>query len=276
MKVYAIRDKALMSSGDLAWLIYYEKYDRFCIELSRNTDEWILPPILSSFRKKNKLTLDFHWSRIWVESRIVPPDRQNLGMILKRNGLDYYNPYALLLLTGGCCAQDDCFIVPLKAGAYPEELTLRLQEKIRELIYVSGNRTHLVFCDGRILTFEPGAADAFSGRSRRLLEYYHNFSECRVSPGGQAVEWTDEQYIPADELRKSLAAKPFTEEDLFAYVRKNLVSTGEVTEILKCSRQNVGDLVKRGKLKPVREEKNNSLFLRSDVLQRADLQRAEG
>ena len=48
MKAYAIRDEALPRQRDLAWLLYYEKNDRFTIELSRKCDEWTLPPILSS------------------------------------------------------------------------------------------------------------------------------------------------------------------------------------------------------------------------------------
>ena len=38
--------------------------------------------------------------------------------------------------------------------------------------------------------------------------------------------------------------------------------------MLHCSRQNINDLVRREKLKPVRENGNNSLFLKSDIMKR--------
>ena len=55
------------------------------------------------------------------------------------------------------------------------------------------------------------------------------------------------------------------QEDILSFVKNNLISTREAALMLSCSRQNINDLVKRGKLKPVREEGNNSLFLKRDI-----------
>ena len=60
---------------------------------------WETPLILSSFLKKGQKTINAYWSRIWVQQRIVPSDRQNLGMILRDNGLDFYDEYKLLTMT---------------------------------------------------------------------------------------------------------------------------------------------------------------------------------
>lgn len=47
---------------------------------------------------------------MWVRQRIVPPDRQNIGQILKANGLEEYDEFSLLMFGSGRCAQDDyCF-----------------------------------------------------------------------------------------------------------------------------------------------------------------------
>ena len=128
MRAYAIRDASIDKSRDLAWLLYYEREDTFHIEISDNVDEWDAPLILSSFVKRGVRALDPYWSRVWVEQRIVPRDRQNLGMILKENGLKEYDVHRLLILADGRCAQDECFIVPLKTASFPQELCRRLGE----------------------------------------------------------------------------------------------------------------------------------------------------
>ena len=88
MKTFAIRDEESKKKKDLAHLIYFEKDKKFYIELPDNADFWETPLILSSFLKRGQRSIDSHWSKIWVQQRIVPTDRQNLGQILKANGLD--------------------------------------------------------------------------------------------------------------------------------------------------------------------------------------------
>ena len=78
-----------------------EKDKKFYIELPDTADYWETPLILSSFLKRGKKTIDSHWSKIWVQQRIVPTDRQNLGQILKANGLEEYDEFKLLMLAKG-------------------------------------------------------------------------------------------------------------------------------------------------------------------------------
>ncbi|MCR5523965.1 MAG: helix-turn-helix domain-containing protein [Clostridia bacterium] len=47
-----------------------------------------------------------------------------------------------------------------------------------------------------------------------------------------------------------------------------VVNTAEAAKILNCSRQNIDDLIKRGKIKPIKEMANDKLFLKSDILKR--------
>ncbi|MBR2823489.1 MAG: hypothetical protein IKE24_07385 [Clostridia bacterium] len=44
---------------------------------------------------------------MWVQQLIVPQDRQNIGQVLKENGLGVYDEFQLLMLTMGRCAQED-------------------------------------------------------------------------------------------------------------------------------------------------------------------------
>lgn len=134
MKIYAIRDASISKERDLAWLLYYPEAGEYHIEISEEVDEWEAPLLLSSFVKRGKRSLDPDASRQWAELRVIPPDRQNLGMILRDNGLEEYDPYRLLTLAGGRCAQDDCFLVPLRESRMPPPLRERLRRTIVSFI----------------------------------------------------------------------------------------------------------------------------------------------
>ena len=88
MKIFVIRNEEDKTRKNLAYLIYYEKDKRFYIELPDDADIWETPLILSSRLKRGEKTINAYWSKIWVQQRIIPQDRQNLGRILKDNGLD--------------------------------------------------------------------------------------------------------------------------------------------------------------------------------------------
>ena len=77
MKIFAVRDESDPTRRDVAYLLYYEQAKRFYIELPENADPWSTPLLLSSFLKKGERTVNAYWSKLWVQQRIVPPDRQN-------------------------------------------------------------------------------------------------------------------------------------------------------------------------------------------------------
>ena len=85
MKIFAIRDASIAKDRDLAWLLYYPAADEFHIEVCDGVDEWEAPLLISSFVKRGEKSLDPQSSRLWAELRIIPPDRQNLGMVLRDN-----------------------------------------------------------------------------------------------------------------------------------------------------------------------------------------------
>ena len=105
MKISVIRDDKI-TGKDLGYLFYYEHPEKFFIEIPGHVDEWESPLILSSLVRRGIRSVDAYWSGIWVQQRIVPVDRQNLGQILRDNGLQDYNPYTLLMLGHGRCAQE--------------------------------------------------------------------------------------------------------------------------------------------------------------------------
>lgn len=279
MRAYAIRDASIDKGRDLAWLLYYEREDTFHIEISEDVDEWDAPLILSSFVKRGVRALDPYWSRVWVEQRIIPSDRQNLGMILKENGLTEYDAYRLLVLSDGRCAQDECFITPLKTGAFPQELNRRLAGTLSCIVPVP-DRTLLFFrdglvesiCDTELLELPSWETAAFctvvSDRERlmkRLRLYRERLVGLTMQPGGHGITISDDCHIPVDILRSGGTTLSVAAADFKAYLQQELIDTAGAAELMGCTRQNIQDLVSRGRIKPVMTLRNNFLFLRSEL-----------
>ena len=87
MRIFAIKDDTLSQEIVLGYLIYYENAKAFYIELPDDADPWETPLLLSSFVKRGEHSVSSYWSRLWVQQRIIPRDRQNIGQVLKESGL---------------------------------------------------------------------------------------------------------------------------------------------------------------------------------------------
>lgn len=59
-----------------------------------------------------------------------------------------------------------------------------------------------------------------------------------------------------------------SKDDLKAYIVEEVINTSEAIEILGCTRQNLNDLIKRGKIVPIKDLPRDRLFFKSDILQR--------
>lgn len=129
MRVFAIKDETLPADRILGYLIYYQQARAFYIELPENGDPWETPLLLDGFLKRGETGVGSYWSRMWVQQRIVPPDRQNIGQILRENGLTEYDEFSLLLLSQGRCAQDDCYLEEISAKELPKELEAGWRKK---------------------------------------------------------------------------------------------------------------------------------------------------
>ena len=92
MKIFAIRESN-DKKKDIGFLFYYEKAKEFYIEILDNLDDWDVPLLLSSLYKKGLKTINSYWSKVWVQQRIVPSDRQNIGQILRDNKLKVYDNF---------------------------------------------------------------------------------------------------------------------------------------------------------------------------------------
>ena len=265
MVIFEIRDDSIKMNHLLGYLFYFERSKRFYAELMPDLTEWDAPFIFSAFVKKGLFSIDASWSERFVNQRIVPTDRQNLGTILRDNKLNEYNIYKLLLLSEGRCAQDEIYLNKIHEDDLRDEIKDRLKRKVRDLLPVSDFSIYISFQDGHQTYLN--CDDFLSGNRTftRVISDKEVFMKAKVSPGGNGIEWGDNLSIPAESLYKQKECQGIPFELIDSFIAKRLVDTTEAVELLNCSRQYINQLVKDGKLIPNRVLSNNNLFLRSDL-----------
>ena len=67
MKSYAIYDEELDRVTPIGYLFYYEKAEKFIIELCRDLDEWSAPLLFQGLVRKGVYTMPATIARMWVE-----------------------------------------------------------------------------------------------------------------------------------------------------------------------------------------------------------------
>lgn len=267
MRVFAIRDDEI-AGKDLGYLLYYEGSKAFYIELPEEADEWETPMILSSFVRRGEHSVNAYWSMVWVRQRIVPQDRQNLGQILKDNGLDAYDELQLLLLGHGRCAQDNVYIT--EVDDIPISMKARWQYKIEDAVPLADQCLLVFFRDGSARRISIKTMTQDKPEFAPVLSHERIFNNVMIQPDGYGVAWSGSCTIADHELYNSGETVPLTLKDMQRFVSQRIVNAAEAQEMLHCSRQNIADLVKRGKLHPIRTDGNNRLFMKTEIQQRMD------
>ena len=268
MKTFAIRDANDELEKDLAYLLYYEKEKVFYIELPDNADPWETPLILSTFAKRNETTINAYWSKLWVQQRIVPSDRQNLGQILKENGLEEYDEFKLLMLANGRCEQDDYYLVPLTEESIEKQFEERYEHKVEDVVPLENAHLLVFFRNGNVKKCD---AKGLLEKDKRYFAIWNNdeiFRKVSVQIGGYGIEWGNSCAISDETLFRNGMDVPLSLNDFRSFIKNRVVSTKEATDILDCSRQNIDDLVRRDKLHPIKTDAKNKLFLKTEVMQR--------
>ena len=269
MKIFAIRDETDNARKDLAYLLYYETDKRFYIELPENADPWETPLLLSSFAQKGEHTINSYWSKLWVQQRIVPPDRQNIGQVLRDNGLEGYDEYGLLMLCAGRCEQDDYYLVPVDESTLPEEIVHRFSMKLEDVVPLQNSCLLVFFRDGTVRKCDLTEYFEKTQRFSILGKRPDYFRHVRMQTGGYGVQWDENLSIPDSVLFRMGKRVPLTADDFKAFASERIINAAEAAEILNCSRQYINELVRTEKLHPVKVSEKSTLFLKSEVLRRS-------
>ena len=268
MKIFAIRDETDQTGQDLAYLLYYESAKQFYIELPEGADPWQTPMLLSSFVQKGEISVNSYWSRLWVQQRIVPPDRQNIAQVLRDNGLKEYDEYGLLMLSMGRCAQDDYYLAPISENDLSAEFLLRAGKKVEEVIPLFERNLLVAFRDGTVRKCDMTAYFSSHRSYEILLNRPEYMAHVTVQVGGHGIMWDENLTIPAHALYRMGKKVPLTLEELRQIVAAQVIDASEAAGILNCSRQYVSELVKSGRLHPIKATEKSTLFLRSEVQKR--------
>lgn len=268
MRVFAIKDDERSASDVLGYLLYYEKAKAFFIELPNDADPWDTPLLLSSFIKRGEHTVNAYWSRQWVRQRIVPPDRQNLGQVLKANDMTEYDEFSLLMLANGRCAQDSFYLTEIKEADIPGEIQERWSKKVEDVIPLAQGMVLVFFRNGAVKRCDT----AFMLESQsNFAAIYRNaslFQAVSILPDGYGISWGEHLCIANDVLYERGIDVPLTLDDFKTFVSCRVVNAAEAQVMLGCSRQYIGELVSKGLLHPIREDAKNKLYLKSEITQR--------
>lgn len=248
MKTYEIINE-YSKKKELAYILYYKKSDTYIIEINRECDENDLPLLLSEFYRKGVYTLSPEWSKRFIETRIIPRDRQNLSDILDRYNLKEYNTSKLLELSKGRCAQDECAI-QLNPKC-PDWLTERQKDNIREAV-VLPNDVVILECENNEYLFVENKS--------------LNNKKIDIIPGGYGISINESLNIMKDDLFKDAIEYELTPEDIRLFNEETIVSTSDAAKMLNCSRQYVNALVNANKLNVYKKFDNVQIFLRSDII----------
>jgi hypothetical protein len=268
MKICRISDDYRPNLGAVGYLFYYENADRFYIEIPSELSSDNAPMILDHEIEYGRDYVDAEWSKKWVCNRIVPRDRQNLGHVLRDSGLEEYNEYKLLLFGDGRCAQDDCYIEPITEEQLPDEIKERKKQRIYSVTALNEQRILVYFYDGKGVVCDVRALVGKEQRFKLILEKESLFESVKVNAGGYSIGWGTTHEIPDYVLRNEKKEVPISLEDMRLFIEHETCDTAETTRRLNCTRQNIDDLVRRGRLTPVKTGARSKLFFCSEVEER--------
>lgn len=269
MKIFAIRDEYDNANKDLAYLLYYDRSKSFYIELPDDADSWETPLILESFLKKGETTVNSYWSKVWVQQRIVPTDRQNLGQVLKDNGLSEYDEYDMLMLSMGRCSQDDYYLIQIDEFALPREIIDRLATKIDDVVPLEDFNLLVFFRNGNVKKCSLKNHFKKYCQFNIVLNNPNLFEQVQIQPGGYGITWDTALNISDSVLYEHGRPVPLSASDFVSFAKHRIINRAEAAELLDCSRQNIDDLTKRGKLHPIKTSAKNTLYLKSEIIKRS-------
>lgn len=271
MNAYALRDDYI-GDKNLAYIFHSPSSRNWNIEIADDIGEWDLPCLLDHFAREGIRTIGSYWSREFVRSRIVPPDRQNLGTILKDNRLTEYDEFKLFLISDGRCAQDDCYIVSIKEEQIPNEI-IRRQNRYLDSTVIADNGILVTLNSGDVYYIDLPGSGTFSSSSSfdtqrydRLLAYVRRTGRLTPDFRGCGIAFNESEFISAEDLLKQGHLLPVSSKFLREYASSQIISTKDACEILNCSRQNLDDLVKRGRLTPAPINATCRMYYKSDII----------
>ena len=264
MRSFAIYDRDL-DDKMIGVLFYFERTDAFVIELVDSLDEWTCPVLFNGYVRRGLYTIPANISRAWVEERIVPSERQNIGQILKNEKMSEYREELLLKRGGGNSSQDNCYVKEIKRDAVPKWVLERQHCNISECFYCDDYEIICLFNDNLVRRINiKNLADKLPDL-KHILHIPNKKINADIYAGGYEIIInnlvTVDKYmiITYGELLEA-SAKMF-----YSFAEKNVINTSEACEILNCTRQNISYMINKDTLSPLKRGDKESLFYRGEL-----------
>ena len=265
MRVFVIHDSEIENDNVIGFLLYYEKSDEYIVELREELDEWNCPLLFSGLIKKGIYTIPKDIARLWVEERVIPSDRQNIGIILRNAKLTNYNEINLLAISQGKSSQDNCFVEEIDKGDLPVWVTDRQVNNILESFPIVDNRVICLLGDDTAIEVDLEKCSPEVSKLNSILSNQEILSTLKVDAGGYGITFNDSISIDKRILIEHGVVLP-----IYAHVFKDFadhccVNTTEACSILNCSRQNLGYLIKNDALHPIKDKWRENVFFRGEI-----------
>lgn len=261
MKICEVTDE--YRKIEVGFLYYYEKSDLYFFEIAPGLKRKDAPIFFDSFLREGRQTVGPEYSRRFVESRIVPRDRQNLRSILHNAGMTEYDPYRLLMFSGGKSSQDDCRIQEVREN--PDWLSSRRGKWITAAAPLDHFRLFLCFRDGTCRIADMREVLKGSRTMEILLSREEDFKRVKTAGEGRALRWGEGQLCMYEDLYQSGKLLPLRENDVRQILLSQLRDISDLCQEAKASRQYVNRILKNQSVRELRRCGSSSLYLAQDV-----------
>ena len=118
MRAFAVYNPLVRNRNACAWVLIEPANDSCLIEIADDVTADQLPLMLALLTQRGLKRIDGYWAWRWVESRIVPKQRDNLEEVLTACRLDERYAPTLLAKSQGRSSQDDFLVVEVDAQDY--------------------------------------------------------------------------------------------------------------------------------------------------------------
>lgn len=265
MRIFAIHDDEIDEENSIGILFYYDRTDEYVIELREDLDEWNAPLLFSGLVKKGIYTISKDISRLWVEERVIPSGRQNIGLILRNSKLSKYNEANLLSISKGKSSQDNCYIKEIKSEELPEWVRQRQTNNIWEAFPIVDNRVICLLDNDNAIEVDLEKCLDEVPKLYMILANQKLMSTLKVDAGGYGISFNDSISIEKRILLEHGVILPIYSHVFREFANHCLVNTTEACSILECTRQNLGYLVKNDMLHPIKENWRENVFFKGEI-----------
>lgn len=109
LRRYKIKSDSKKEQDKFAILTWDDEEDIYHISIPEDINPMWLPAIPMLWWKKGVYEINDKFARRFVKERVIPPERQNIGEVLKKIGVKRYSEMAIIeYCTGRCCMDDFC------------------------------------------------------------------------------------------------------------------------------------------------------------------------